>query len=126
MLIAVFDPNGRAIATSYHHPVVITPTEDASLNCLSAYLAASGEQIQQLLLKQGAILFRGFGLNGAQDFRSCSKKLGATSFDYIGGNPSCSMLEPSTSDIQCAPRSLENHSLHPWNRRHHSRRPRGG
>ncbi len=42
--------------------------------------------MQQLLLKHGAILFRGFELNGAHDFRSFVERLGATPFEYIGGN----------------------------------------
>jgi alpha-ketoglutarate-dependent taurine dioxygenase len=69
-----------------HHPVVITPEGDASLEGLYEYLAASEDGIRQLLLKHGAILFRGFALNGAHDFRSCVETLGAKPFEYIGGN----------------------------------------
>lgn len=72
--------------TSDHHPVVITPGEDASLKGLYEYLAVSEDRVQQLLLKHGAILFRGFDLNGEHDFRSCSESLGARPFGYIGGN----------------------------------------
>lgn len=72
--------------SSDHHPVVITPGGDASLKGLYEYLAASEEQIQQWLLKHGAILFRGFELDGANDFRTCVERLGARPFEYIGGN----------------------------------------
>ncbi|MDQ3205286.1 MAG: TauD/TfdA family dioxygenase [Pseudomonadota bacterium] len=65
---------------------MITPGEDASREGLYEYLTVSEDRIQQLLLQHGAILFRGFGLNGADDFRSCSERLGARPFEYIGGN----------------------------------------
>ncbi len=73
-------------SASDHHPIVITPGQDASLEGLYEYLAVSEDTIRQLLLKHGAILFRGFELNGAQDFRTCAERLGATPFEYIGGN----------------------------------------
>lgn len=71
---------------SDHHPIAITPGQDASLEGLYECLAASEDRIRQLLFKHGAILFRGFALNGAHDFRSCVERLGATPFEYIGGN----------------------------------------
>ncbi len=73
-------------STSDHHPVVITPGADASRGALHEYLAASAEDIQTLLARHGGILFRGFGLSSAEDFRDCSERLGAKAFDYTGGN----------------------------------------
>lgn len=73
-------------STSGLHPVVVKPSADASLNALHEYVATNKAEIQQLLLKHGGILFRGFGLNGAQDFHNCSENLGAKPFGYIGGD----------------------------------------
>jgi alpha-ketoglutarate-dependent taurine dioxygenase len=73
-------------STSDHHPVVITPGADASLQALHDYVLANGTQIQQLLTAHGGILFRGFDLTGAQEFRGCAERLGGTPFEYVGGN----------------------------------------
>ncbi|MDZ4813856.1 MAG: TauD/TfdA family dioxygenase [Pseudomonadota bacterium] len=73
-------------STLEHHPVVITPGSDPSLGALHEYLAASEEEIRTLLTRHGGVLFRGFALNGADDFRDCSERLGTKAFDYIGGN----------------------------------------
>ncbi len=73
-------------SASNHHPIVITPGADASLTALNEYLAANPSEIQQRLRQHGAILFRGFELNGAQDFHNCSRNLGATPFGYVGGD----------------------------------------
>lgn len=73
-------------STANHHPVVITPASDSSLSALHEYFASSAEAIRELLARHGGILFRGFGLNGPEDFRDCSERLGAKAFDYIGGN----------------------------------------
>jgi alpha-ketoglutarate-dependent taurine dioxygenase len=69
-----------------HHPVVITPDGDSSLQALHDYLGENEDQVQQWLLRHGGILFRGFGLDGAEGFRSSAERLGGRPFDYIGGN----------------------------------------
>ncbi|MGO4260148.1 TauD/TfdA family dioxygenase [Lysobacter sp. TAB13] len=69
-----------------HHPVVITPDGDASLQALHDYLGNNEDQVQQLLLRHGGILFRGFGVDGAEGFRGSAERLGARPFDYVGGN----------------------------------------
>ncbi|MBT2745386.1 MULTISPECIES: TauD/TfdA family dioxygenase [unclassified Lysobacter] len=69
-----------------HHPVVITPDGDASLQALHDYLGDNEDQVQQLLLRHGGILFRGFGVDGAEGFRGSAERLGARPFDYVGGN----------------------------------------
>jgi len=73
-------------STSDHHPVVVTPEADASLGALHAYVAGNQGEIQQLLRQHGGILFRGFGLTGAQDFHDCAGSLGAKPFGYVGGD----------------------------------------
>jgi alpha-ketoglutarate-dependent taurine dioxygenase len=71
---------------SSNHPIVITPDKDASLGALNEYLVANQVEIRQLLFKHGGILFRGFGLDGAQDFHDCTENLGAKPFGYVGGD----------------------------------------
>ncbi|MEB1528123.1 TauD/TfdA family dioxygenase [Xanthomonas sp. WHRI 7945] len=77
---------GPLFSTSDHHPVVVTPNGDSSLGALQAYMAENQLDIQQLLKQHGGILFRGFGLDGAQDFHNCSEILGAKPFGYVGGD----------------------------------------
>jgi hypothetical protein len=72
--------------TSPHHPIVIKPRGDSSLEGLRSYLRDNKAQIRQLLLKHGGILFREFDLGGASDFRDCCEKLDASPFQYVGGN----------------------------------------
>lgn len=73
-------------STSSHHPIVITPGADASLGALREYATSNKEELQRLLMQHGGILFRGFELNGAQDFHNCSEVLGAKPFGYVGGD----------------------------------------
>ena len=69
-----------------HRPVVITATTDNSLMALLSYTESNAEGLQELLLKHGAVLFRGFDINGASNFQRCVETLGGISFGYIGGN----------------------------------------
>lgn len=71
---------------SSHHPVVITPDADSSMAALHEYMAAESDEIKKQLLRSGAILFRGFALNGAQDFHDSAGKLDAKPFGYVGGD----------------------------------------
>lgn len=73
-------------STSEHHPVVITPGADNSLGALQEYATAHRDELQQLLLKHGGVLFRGFGLSGPQDFHNTTQTLGAQPFGYVGGD----------------------------------------
>ncbi|GAB3350948.1 TauD/TfdA family dioxygenase [Lysobacter tyrosinilyticus] len=77
-----------------HHPIVITPAAGASLETLGQYLQDNRELLQQQLLRHGGILFRGFELGSAEDFRACSERLGARSFDYVGGNSPRTRVSP--------------------------------
>lgn len=71
---------------SEFHPVVVSPRTDARAEALREYLAGSRNEVEQLLLKHGALLFRGFQLGGAADFRTCAESAGASAFAYTGGN----------------------------------------
>src|SRR5687768_2224285 len=73
-------------STADYHPVVITPRVDASAQALREYLADNRASMQRLLLQHGGVLFRGFELNGSNDFQACAESAGAQSFEYIGGD----------------------------------------
>jgi len=72
--------------SDHHHPVVVTPEADTSLDALHGYMASENSRIDELLLRHGGILFRGFDLNGAQDFHNCAERLGGKPFGYVGGD----------------------------------------
>ncbi|MFK3651166.1 TauD/TfdA family dioxygenase [Lysobacter enzymogenes] len=78
--------NVNPLFSADHHPVVITPAGDASRAALNEYLESERGRLQELLLRHGGILLRGFDLNGPEDFRDTTERLGARAFDYIGGN----------------------------------------
>jgi len=69
-----------------HHPIVITSGDDASPAVLHDYIRHNQAQLQEWFLRHGGILFRGFGLEGAEGFRSSAETLGARPFEYVGGN----------------------------------------
>lgn len=73
-------------STADHHPVLITPRVDASAEALREYLVNDRGSVQRLLLQHGGILFRGFRLDGPNDFRACAESAGAQPFGYVGGD----------------------------------------
>ena len=46
---------------------------------------------RELLLQHGAVLFRGFQIEGAEHFKSCAESTGAQPLNYVGGS---SPLQP--------------------------------
>ena len=71
---------------SDRRPVMITPQTDCRLQALRSEIREQRSNIDRLLLQHGALLFRGFHLESAEDFKSCAECLGAEPFGYIGGN----------------------------------------
>jgi alpha-ketoglutarate-dependent taurine dioxygenase len=69
-----------------HHPVVMMPADGSGPEEPRARLGAEAPKLRELLQRHGGVLLRGWGLNGAQDFRACAASLGATPFGYVGGN----------------------------------------
>lgn len=68
---------------------VISPDAQAdnSLDALRAYLAADTRNLNDLLLKHGAILLRGFAVNSQDDFQTVKDAFfGPRSFSYTDGN----------------------------------------
>lgn len=70
-----------------HHPLLAMPAGDASLAALRRSLAHGQAPLRQLLREHGAILLRGFALDGgAADMGACARDLGAAPYGYVGGN----------------------------------------
>ena len=53
---------------------------------LCDYLAANQSAIDALVVRHGAVLFRGFRVGTPEQFRRCAESLGATPFGYVGGD----------------------------------------
>jgi alpha-ketoglutarate-dependent taurine dioxygenase len=68
------------------HPLLVTPDADDSCAGFRDYALAHRDDLRRLLLRHGAMLFRGFRLEGAKDFQSCVESLGARPFGYVGGD----------------------------------------
>lgn len=68
-----------------HHPVVMTPDGDARPAALAERLASRADW-EPLLHRHGAILLRGYALDGADDFQAMVGRLGGQSYGYVGGN----------------------------------------
>jgi alpha-ketoglutarate-dependent taurine dioxygenase len=77
-----------------HHPIVVTPDADKSLAVFGNYLQDNRDDLQKKLWCHGAILFRGFDVDSADNFRFCAERLGAQSFDYVGGNSPRTRVSP--------------------------------
>jgi alpha-ketoglutarate-dependent taurine dioxygenase len=69
-----------------HHPIVVAPRGDTRLDALRDYLQTHAAEIEQCLHRHGGILFRGFDVHSAEDFRAVTEALGAKSFGYVGGD----------------------------------------
>jgi len=74
--------------------LIPTPTEEVTLDRLLEWLKEHGQNgskkgtedsIENILLKHGAILLRGFPIKRPQDFAECVKSLGYENFPYEGG-----------------------------------------
>ena len=68
------------------HPVMVLPAADSSAGALCAQATANRAYFDTLLRQHGAILFRGFDIQRAEDFRTCVESLGGTPYGYVGGN----------------------------------------
>ena len=68
-------------------PVVASPDgAGVGLEALRADIERQADQWEGLLLEHGAILFRGYALDGAADFEAAVAALGGESDGYVGGN----------------------------------------
>lgn len=66
---------------------VIAPAAAADLDTLLTYIQAHDAELRKLLLQDGALLFRGFGVSSQEDFRQVKDTFfGASDFSYKDGN----------------------------------------
>jgi alpha-ketoglutarate-dependent taurine dioxygenase len=69
-----------------HGPVVVTPAGDASEGALAGLMREARDEIGAQLRGRGAILFRGFDIDGPDGFGRCVAALDAAPFSYLGGD----------------------------------------
>jgi len=82
-------------------PLIIRPKNDWNLQDFQDYLRAHQEEIKELIDKSGAIMFRGFPIKTADDFReTLAAALGKAPSDYVGsgfrGKKKAEAVLPST------------------------------
>ncbi len=66
---------------------VISAATASGLDALLAYIAENSAVLQEWLLKDGALLFRGFGVGSQEDFRQVKDTFfGTSDFSYKDGN----------------------------------------
>lgn len=69
-------------------PLVAEPTEGNSMQELSSWIAQNKDFIEKQLYKNGAILFRGFDINTAQDFEDIAIQIDPDlKNNYLGTSP---------------------------------------
>jgi len=66
--------------------VGIAQEQPASGRQLQAWLMAKKEQVDQLLYRHGAVLFRGFGVASAEEFQDIAAIFCRKFGSYVGGN----------------------------------------
>lgn len=70
-------------------PFIIEPEsaqETATVNDLLSHYKANQNYLEMTLLKHGAILLRGFGVNTPSSFARCVRTLNGNLLDYVDGN----------------------------------------
>lgn len=69
-------------------PLVVRPAGDPSLGPLCAWLVANASWVQERLARHGAILFRGFGVRGPEDFERLARAIDDDlKNEYLGTSP---------------------------------------
>jgi len=88
-------------------PAVITPETRLDYEQFITSLLHNKDQVHQLLLKHGALLFRGFPVSGAGSFARVIETLGLGQFvNYIGGDSPRDRVEQKVYTSTEAPPSL--------------------
>lgn len=96
------------IVTEAGIPLVIEPTEKMPLAELYTLLQKENSYFRQLLLKYGALLFRGFPVNGPDDFSGLVSKLINDPFvHYIGGDSPRKIVKGDVYTSTEAPPSIK-------------------
>jgi alpha-ketoglutarate-dependent taurine dioxygenase len=92
-----------------HFPLVFKPAEShSSKEELLNFVKTQNEYLKKILLKYGAVLFRGFDLKDASDFEDLIKEFNAGKFiDYIGGDSPRTKVHGSVYTSTEAPPSLK-------------------
>lgn len=88
-------------------PTVFTLEKNANIGDLKQWLPDHQPEIQQHLLKHGALLFRNFPLNGAKHFSNFITAMNLGKFvNYVGGDSPRDQIEPAVYTSTEAPPSI--------------------
>jgi len=96
----------KTFLNSNHFPLVIEPVnKNISLSAFHLLLKEENRSIKQELLKYGAILFRNFPIDNANDFLGVIKGLNIGKFcDYVGGDsPRTKIVEGIYTSTEAPP-----------------------
>merc|ERR1719512_404482 len=68
-------------------PLAMGPRDGQSVSAtdLESVLKARAPEFRALAMKHGAVLLRGFDINGPEDFAAISRSLNCGDYSYIGG-----------------------------------------
>src|SRR5262245_42802118 len=95
----------RSAETGHTLPWLIEP-ETATAPLITDLAPRIRGELDEKLLKHGALLFRGFAIDGPRDFQAFADAIGSVR-DYVGGNsPRSEILDRVYSSTEY-PRSLE-------------------
>ena len=87
-MMEIVNINYRSKNNSMEYPYIISPKQigSSSKDGLSKYVSDHMDDIFLKIYDVGAILFRGFNLNGSQDFNDVVKILTPSLSNYTGGD----------------------------------------
>lgn len=88
MMVEITIPERRALADgSGAFPLALGPRDGKSITAqqLEQVVQARAHEFRALAMKHGAVLLRGFDVNGPEDFAAISRALNCDDYSYIGG-----------------------------------------
>lgn len=69
-------------------PLLVEPDQDADVGRLSAWIAANEDSVHDKMTRHGAMLFRGFDVNGPADFERIARAIDSDlKNEYLGTSP---------------------------------------
>ena len=88
-MINEIELEGTKVFRGSKFPICLGPPKSdfkvETLNDAISYVKANLDTVNELLVKHGAVLFRGFPVQSAQDFNEFIQALGWKDMPYLGG-----------------------------------------
>jgi len=98
-------PEEKVYDGDIQFPLVLEADKVPSREELGAWIKAHHEHLDDLLIKHGAILFRGFGVDDAPALSHFADAFPYEEFEYVGGNAVRTLLAPRVFTTNEAPPS---------------------